>query len=203
MAGAKKTEQTVEENSNIDIQAMIAEALKKQQEEFDKQIAELRAEKTKTIEDESQFNMNKKVRVKNIDYSVIALKTSAGKRVIWKNNGDERYLTIGDILDLDGSPAQRLLTDPKLRVMDKEVSDYLELTSIYELIDKVEDLEAFLKEDVNVISDVLDSLPEGYKAGLADQVYLLNEMDDTAIDRGTVKRILTDKLHVDLGLRTA
>lgn len=196
----------------IDIQAMIAEALKQQREEmtkaFEEKLEEVKTSKSNSSSLENgfcdeDFNANERIKVKNVDHSVINVKTGAGKHVTWSAHGDVRLMTVQDIFDAMGSPSKSLFTDPSLKVLDDKLAEYLELKEIYDVIEKTDDLEKFVKMDLDEMSRVLDKIPDGYKKTLTDELYLMNELNPDFIDSGRVKRLLQKKLpNLDLGLKT-
>ena len=227
MATTKKTATTSTTNKEVkevevtqptvDIQALIAEALKTQQEEFAKtlkaqqeefakQLAEVKAgaEQASQVIVEEEFetekNLRRKVKVKSVYHGGVGHITQSGKTLVWHNHGDILLVTIEDLINMkSSSPA--LLESPSLMILDKEVAEYLGLTELYDTIAQAEDLNELFKKDFEEIKEIIQRLPPDFKTDMANEVCIMSDNDE--IDSGRLKRFLQQELKVDLGLKTA
>lgn len=219
MATTKKTntqneqpvETKVDSNSNIDIKTLIQEALKTQQEEFNKKQEELnkvildlqskvsQQENNGLLDFESEKNLRRKVKVKSVYHGGIGHITQGGRTLIWNDYGDTLLVTIEDLINMKSS-APSLLENPSLKILDEGVADYLGLTELYEIIKEAEDLNKLFSKDFSEIETIIKRLPSDFKTDMANEVCLMAENDE--IDSGRLKRFLQKELKVDLGLKT-
>ena len=217
----KEVKEAEATQSTVDIQLLIAEALKTQQEEFAKtlkaqqeefakQLAEVKAEaeqakaQASQVIDEEDFetekNLRRKVKVKSVYHGGVGHITQSGKTLVWHNHGDILLVTIEDLINMkSSSPA--LLESPSLMILDKEVAEYLGLTELYDTIAQAEDLSELFKKGFEEIKEIIQRLPPDFKTDMANEVCIMSDNDE--IDSGRLKRFLQQELKVDLGLKTA
>ena len=88
----------------------------------------------------------------------------------WTEIGDEEILTVEEILAMD-SHSKRFLNTPWLIIEDEEVVEGLGLTNLYNIINKIENIEELLDMDIYEIEQLVDKAPYEYKKTLAGVIF--------------------------------
>lgn len=89
--------------------------------------------------------------------------------VQWAEYGDVEYMEFGELMTMKASK-RRFLFDPLLMVEDVEVAEKLGLIELYEQVDKILDIDNFLRQSVNTIAEITENLPKGSRELLKDEV---------------------------------
>lgn len=107
------------------------------------------------------------IEVQNIsDGKVIFVSPKTRNKYKWYNKGDIEFITIDEVLQM--SNKKLFLQTPLLRVLDDRVVKALNLD--YSAIDKIDNIEEFIKLDIEEIKATLNRLSDEYIKDIKMQV---------------------------------
>lgn len=95
----------------------------------------------------------------------------------WTEKGDEEILTIDEILAME-SRSTRFLHTPWLMVDDEEVIEGLGLGSLYNIVNKIENIDELLDMDIYDIEALVEKAPYEYKKTLAGEIFAKVDSDE-------------------------
>ena len=113
----------------------------------------------KTIKD-------REVRVTSCNGRVIFKSKKTGDVHKWLQTGDDLYFTVEEILTMDNQ-SHKFLRTPWLLIDDEEVVEALGLKEMYELIERVQDIDTFVTLPLDEIEADVQKLTKGFKNNLA------------------------------------
>lgn len=100
------------------------------------------------------------IQVQSVDDGVVVFISPKTKnRYKWHQKGDIEFMTIDEVLQM--SNKHLFLGTPLLRVLDERVCKALNLD--YSAIDKIDNIEEFIKLDIEDIKEILNKLSDEYK----------------------------------------
>ena len=120
---------------------------------------------------------------------------SLGRYKVWKECGSTVMLSVEDLVDIE-SLQPTMFSDGYLTIDDEEITEALGLTEVKETIDKVKNLEEFLKSDIKEVDRVLDKLPTAIKENVITGA--VNMVREDRIDSNRLIRLLENKLGIEL-----
>lgn len=155
-----------------------------------------KAEK-KEIVDDGFFGRDPRSKVKVVSnfYGTVGVYNSLGRYKVWKECGSTVMLSVEDLVDIE-SLQPTMFTDGYLTIDDEEITEALGLTEVKETIDKVKNLEEFLKSDIKEVDRVLDKLPTAIKENVITGA--VNMVREDRIDSNRLIRLLENKLGIEL-----
>lgn len=112
----------------------------------------------------------------------------------WLEKGFVEYLTIDELLTMD-SASPRFLRTPWLVVDDERVVEAFGLKELYEIINRIEDIEDFVNHDTDYIKETIEKLPSNFKLVLASELNIKIRDGLISVDYYKVK-VLEDLLQV-------
>lgn len=101
----------------------------------------------------------------------------------WLEKGDIESLTINDIIAMENK-GKRFLHTPWLIVEDKRVQQALGLEHLYELIERVENVDEIVKLDKEELKKIFNELPHQYRKNFIQEIYIkvkTRELNDMRI----------------------
>ena len=201
MAGKKKEEVKLENNVTEGV-ILTPELLAQLTAQITEQVkASMSVENKKTekkeVVDDGFFGRDPRSKVKVVSnfYGTVGVYNSLGRYKVWKECGSTVMLSVEDLVDIESlQPA--MFTDGYLTIDDDEITEALGLTDVKETIDKVKNLEEFLKSDIKEIDRVLDKLPTAIKENVITGA--VNMVREDRIDSNRLIRLLENKLGIEL-----
>lgn len=142
---------------------------------------------------EEEKILNKKVKVTSISSGSIGVYLLNGRFVKWEKAGDSIMLKVEELVNMN-SVSEIYLEQPLLIIEDKEVIKYLGLKEKYDLIEKIKDVDKFLKLDREEIATILDSLSKDMRADLS--IEIIRKINDGSIDSRVLVEFLKRKLNI-------
>ena len=201
MAGKKKEEVKLENNVTEGVM-LTPELLAQLTAQITEQVkASMSVENKKTekkeVVDDGFFGRDPRSKVKVVSnfYGTVGVYNSLGRYKVWKECGSTVMLSVEDLVDIESlQPA--MFTDGYLTIDDEEITEALGLTDVKKTIDKVKNLEEFLKLDIKEIDRVLDKLPTAIKENVITGA--VNMVREDRIDSNRLIRLLENKLGIEL-----
>lgn len=149
----------------------LIELLQRQTEEVTEEVSE---EVTEEVSKEKHWTKgdlykikDEVIEVQNIsDGKVIFVSPKSRNKYRWYNKGDIEFMTIDEVLQM--SNKKLFLQTPLLRVSDNRVIEALGLD--YSVIDRVSNLEEFIKLDINTIRATIEQLSDDYLRDLKGDI---------------------------------
>ena len=201
MAGKKKEEVKLENNVTEGVM-LTTELLAQLTAQITEQVKASMGVENKKVEkkevvDDGFFGRDPRSKVKVVSnfYGTVGVYNSLGRYKVWKECGSTVMLSVEDLVDIESlQPA--MFTDGYLTIDDEEITEALGLTEVKETIDKVKNLEEFLKSDIKEIDRVLDKLPTAIKENVITGA--VNMVREDRIDSNRLIRLLENKLGIEL-----
>ena len=107
------------------------------------------------------------IEVQNLsDGKVIFVSPKTRNKYKWYNKGDIEFMTIDEVLQM--SNKKLFLGTPLLRVLDERVCEALNLD--YSIIDEINNVEEFIKKDIDYIRGIVKQLNKDYLMELKGNV---------------------------------
>lgn len=107
------------------------------------------------------------IEVQNLsDGKVIFVSPKTRNKYKWYNKGDIEFMTIDEVLQM--SNKKLFLQTPLLRVLDERVCEALNLD--YSVIDEINNVEEFIKKDIDYIRGIVKQLNKDYLMELKGNV---------------------------------
>ena len=107
------------------------------------------------------------IEVQNLsDGKVTFVSPKSRNKYKWHNKGDIEYMSIEEVMLMNNKPL--FLQTPLLRVLDNRVCEALNLD--YSVIDRVSNLEEFIKLDIDTIRATIEQLSDSYVRDLKGNV---------------------------------
>lgn len=107
------------------------------------------------------------IEVQNLsDGKVIFVSPKTRNKYKWYNKGDIEFMTIDEVLQM--SNKKLFLETPLLRVLDERVCEALNLD--YSVIDEINNVEEFIKKDIDYIRGIVKQLNKDYLMELKGNV---------------------------------
>ena len=201
MAGKKKEEVKLENNVTEGVM-LTPELLAQLTAQITEQVkasmgVENKKVEKKEIVDDGFFGRDPRSKVKVVSnfYGTVGVYNSLGRYKVWKECGSTVMLSIEDLVDIE-SLQPTMFSDGYLTIDDEEITEALGLTEVKETIDKVKNLEEFLKSDIKEIDRVLDKLPTAIKENVITGA--VNMVREDRIDSNRLIRLLENKLGIEL-----
>ena len=201
MAGKKKEEVKLENNVTEGVM-LTPELLAQLTAQITEQVKASMSVENKKVEkkefvDDGFFGRDPRSKVKVVSnfYGTVGVYNSLGRYKVWKECGSAVMLSVEDLVDIE-SLQPTMFTDGYLTIDDKEITEALGLTEVKETIDKVKNLEEFLKSDIKEIDRVLDKLPTAIKENVITGA--VNLVREDRIDSNRLIRLLENKLGIEL-----
>ena len=122
------------------------------------------------------INLNKEVPCKSVSDGVVGyVSKRTGMEFIWENYGDEHWLEVSELIYMK-STSSMFFTKPLILVDDEETAEYLGLTSMYNVLSLIEDIEEFYSKDIEEIRAILQKTPKGFLETINTKtIELINE----------------------------
>ena len=114
---------------------------------------------------------NERIPVKSVIDNVGYTSKRTNIKYKWSNKGDIELMTVSEILGME-TRSQRFLHTPWLVIEDERVVQALRLTELYDLIDKVDDVNKLLELSTDEIDRIFNKLPKEYKDNFKDEIYV-------------------------------
>ena len=201
MAGKKKEEVKLENNVTEGVM-LTPELLAQLTAQITEQVKASMGVENKKVEkkevvDDGFFGRDPRSKVKVVSnfYGTVGVYNSLGRYKVWKECGSTVMLSVEDLVDIE-SLQPTMFTDGYLTIDDEEITEALGLTEVKETIDKVKNLEEFLKADIKEIDRVLDKLPTAIKENVITGA--VNMVREDRIDSNRLIRLLENKLGIEL-----
>ena len=201
MAGKKKEEVKLENNVTEGVM-LTPELLAQLTAQITEQVKASMSVENKKVEkkevvDDGFFGRDPRSKVKVVSnfYGTVGVYNSLGRYKVWKECGSTVMLSVEDLVDIE-SLQPTMFTDGYLTIDDEEITEALGLTEVKETIDKVKNLEEFLKSDIKEIDRVLDKLPTAIKENVITGA--VNMVREDRIDSNRLIRLLENKLGIEL-----
>ena len=201
MAGKKKEEVKLENNVTEGVM-LTPELLAQLTAQITEQVKASMGVENKKVEkkevvDDGFFGRDPRSKVKVVSnfYGTVGVYNSLGRYKVWKECGSTVMLSVEDLVDIE-SLQPTMFTDGYLTIDDEEITEALGLTDVKETIDKVKNLEEFLKSDIKDIDRVLDKLPTAIKENVITGA--VNMVREDRIDSNRLIRLLENKLGIEL-----
>ena len=201
MAGNKKEEVKLENNVTEGVM-LTPELLAQLTAQITEQVKASMSVENKKVEkkevvDDGFFGRDPRSKVKVVSnfYGTVGVYNSLGRYKVWKECGSTVMLSVEDLVDIE-SLQPTMFTDGYLTIDDEEITEALGLTEVKETIDKVKNLEEFLKSDIKEIDRVLDKLPTAIKENVITGA--VNMVREDRIDSNRLIRLLENKLGIEL-----
>ena len=201
MAGKKKEEVKLENNVTEGVM-LTPELLAQLTAQITEQVKASMSVENKKVEkkevvDDGFFGRDPRSKVKVVSnfYGTVGVYNSLGRYKVWKECGSAVMLSVEDLVDIE-SLQPTMFTDGYLTIDDEEITEALGLTEVKETIDKVKNLEEFLKSDIKEIDRVLDKLPTAIKENVITGA--VNMVREDRIDSNRLIRLLENKLGIEL-----
>lgn len=138
------------------------------------------------------------VLVKSVAGTVTFKSPKTGVTYSWLEIGDEEWLTVDEILQME-TRSKKFLHEPWLMVMDDEINEILGLKEVAEVVSDLENVDEILEEyTVGEIEELLNKSSKGYRdtfSGVIMNKILADELKD-----GVLIRELGRILEVDFDL---
>lgn len=138
------------------------------------------------------------VLVKSVAGTVTFKSPKTGVTYSWLEIGDEEWLTVDEILQME-TRSKKFLHEPWLMVMDDEINEILGLKEVTEIVSDLENVDEILEEyTVAEIEELLNKSSKGYRdtfSGVIMNKILADELKD-----GVLIRELGRILEVDFDL---
>lgn len=107
------------------------------------------------------------IQVQSVDDGVVVFVSPKSRnKYKWVNKGDIEFMSVDEVLQL--SNKKLFLETPLLKVLDDRVVKALGLD--YSMIDKIDNIEEFIKLDIEEIKDTLNRLSDEYKKGIKHSI---------------------------------
>ena len=201
MAGKKKEEVKLENNVTEGVM-LTPELLAQLTAQITEQVKASMSVENKKVEkkevvDDGFFGRDPRSKVKVVSnfYGTVGVYNSLGRYKVWKECGSAVMLSVEDLVDIE-SLQPTMFSDGYLTIDDEEITEALGLTDVKETIDKVKNLEEFLKSDIKEIDRVLDKLPTAIKENVITGA--VNMVREDRIDSNRLIRLLENKLGIEL-----
>ena len=201
MAGKKKEEVKLENNVTEGVM-LTPELLAQLTAQITEQVKASMGVENKKVEkkevvDDGFFGRDPRSKVKVVSnfYGTVGVYNSLGRYKVWKECGSTVMLSVEDLVDIE-SLQPTMFSDGYLTIDDEEITEALGLTEVKETIDKVKNLEEFLKSDIKEIDRVLDKLPTAIKENVITGA--VNMVREDRIDSNRLIRLLENKLGIEL-----
>ena len=201
MAGKKKEEVKLENNVTDGVM-LTPELLAQLTAQITEQVKASMSVENKKVEkkevvDDGFFGRDPRSKVKVVSnfYGTVGVYNSLGRYKVWKECGSTVMLSVEDLVDIE-SLQPTMFSDGYLTIDDEEITEALGLTEVKETIDKVKNLEEFLKSDIKEIDRVLDKLPTAIKENVITGA--VNMVREDRIDSNRLIRLLENKLGIEL-----
>ena len=201
MAGKKKEEVKLENNVTEGVM-LTPELLAQLTAQITEQVKASMGVENKKVEkkevvDDGFFGRDPRSKVKVVSnfYGTVGVYNSLGRYKVWKECGSTVMLSVEDLVDIE-SLQPTMFTDGYLTIDDEEITEALGLTEVKETIDKVKNLEEFLKSDIKEVDRVLDKLPTAIKENVITGA--VNMVREDRIDSNRLIRLLENKLGIEL-----
>ena len=201
MAGKKKEEVKLENNVTEGVM-LTPELLAQLTAQITEQVKASMSVENKKVEkkevvDDGFFGRDPRSKVKVVSnfYGTVGVYNSLGRYKVWKECGSTVMLSVEDLVDIE-SLQPTMFSDGYLTIDDEEITEALGLTEVKETIDKVKNLEEFLKSDIKEIDRVLDKLPTAIKENVITGA--VNMVREDRIDSNRLIRLLENKLGIEL-----
>ena len=201
MAGKKKEEVKLENNVTEGVM-LTPELLAQLTAQITEQVKASMSVENKKVEkkevvDDGFFGRDPRSKVKVVSnfYGTVGVYNSLGRYKVWKECGSTVMLSVEDLVDIE-SLQPTMFSDGYLTIDDEEITEALGLTDVKKTIDKVKNLEEFLKSDIKEIDRVLDKLPTAIKENVITGA--VNMVREDRIDSNRLIRLLENKLGIEL-----
>lgn len=109
---------------------------------------------------------DREVRITSCNKRVIFKNKKTGEVHKWLDTGDDLYLTVDEILTMDNQ-SHKFLRTPWLLIDDPEVVEAMGLKDMYDLIERVQDIDTFVTLPLDQIEADVNQLTKGFKGTLA------------------------------------
>lgn len=112
---------------------------------------------------------DREVRVTSCNGRVVFKSKKTGDVYKWLQTGDDLYFTVEEILAMDNQ-SHSFLRTPWLLIDDEEVVEALGLTEMYELIERIQDIDTFVTLPLEEIEEDVKKLTTGFRNKLANVI---------------------------------
>lgn len=140
---------------------------------------------------------NEEVVVKSVSGTVCFKSPKTGITYNFLENGDEEFLTVDEILQMETS-SKRYLHEPWLVVEDDEINEILGIKEISEKTNILNNIDEILELTVGEIEDLLKDATPDYKSTFGGIV--LSKIKDETLRDGILIRELGRMLNMDFDL---
>lgn len=149
------------------------------------------------VEETVELPMDTQIPVKSLVFGGLTYKSRTTNAVTrWNQIGEVQYMTVAELNEMNNYKTD-FLRNPLVILMDERAIKKFRLTSIYENVAKINNLNALFKSDLNTIAKTIDNaLAVNMRDVLISkvrQMYKTKKLTDI-----NVLKLLTEKLKFDI-----
>ena len=138
---------------------------------------------------------DEKILVTSVSENIVYHAKKTGIVYRWPHIGDSEIFTVSELINMDNT-SKRFLRTPWLKVSDERIIEALGLGELYELLEKVEDIDVLISMSTPEIERVFERLPKEYKEDFRDNV--VKKIRNKELRDLAVIEVLSDVLDTDL-----
>ena len=138
---------------------------------------------------------DEKILVTSVSENIVYHAKKSGIVYRWPHIGDSEIFTVSELINMDNT-SKRFLRTPWLKVSDERIIEALGLGELYELLEKVEDIDVLISMSTPEIERVFERLPKEYKEDFRDNV--VKKIRNKELRDLAVIEVLSDVLDTDL-----
>lgn len=138
---------------------------------------------------------DEKILVTSVSENIVYHAKKSGIVYRWPHIGDSEIFTVSELINMDNT-SKRFLRTPWLKVSDERIIEALGLGELYELLEKVEDIDMLISMSTPEIERVFERLPKEYKEDFRDNV--VKKIRNKELRDLAVIEVLSDVLDTDL-----
>lgn len=143
-----------------------------------------------------QMDKNELIQVTNItNGTVIYVSKKTGAEYLLEGYGSTEMIELGELITMKAS-ANKILTEPWLRIDDENAVEFLGLKSIYEKANLFEDVNKFFSKSLKEMEKNLEKAPSGYKSLVASKAKEM--IDNKELDSIKKIELIENILKVNL-----
>lgn len=138
---------------------------------------------------------DEKIIVESVSDNIVYKSAKSGIVYRWNKTGDSDILTVREIINMDNA-SKRFLRTPWLKVNDERVIEALGLKDLYDLLEKVSDIDLLTKMSTPELERLFERLPKEYKEDFRDSI--ISKIRNKELRDLNVIEVLSDVLDTDL-----
>lgn len=138
---------------------------------------------------------DEKIIVESVSDNIVYKSAKSGIVYKWNKTGDSDILTVREIINMDNT-SKRFLRTPWLKVNDERVIEALGLKDLYDLLEKVSDIDLLTTMSTPELERLFERLPKEYKEDFRDSI--ISKIRNKELRDLNVIEVLSDVLDTDL-----